>query len=212
MPCGIGTRCACARLVAMPSVTSPGRSLTVADWLALPEGSRFELIDGELVEKAAPTFEHGRAQGRTVGAVGALFDRRPGGTGGPGGWWIAPEVDIVLEGRGFRPDVAGWRRARATAPPVERPISLRPDWICEIVSESNRAVDTVIKLRRYHQAGVPHYWILDQIDRTLTVHRHLPDGYLVAVRAEAHERVRAEPFELVELSVAHLLGDDPDDA
>ena len=30
----------------------------MADWLALPDDHRFELIDGELVEKAAPTFEH----------------------------------------------------------------------------------------------------------------------------------------------------------
>jgi Uma2 family endonuclease len=73
-------------------------------------------------------------------------------------------------------------------------------------------VDTVTKLRRYHLAGVPHYWILDQVDRTLTVHRHTPDGYLVALRAAADERVRAEPFDAIELQVGMLLGDDPDDA
>ena len=89
-------------------------------------------------------------------------------------------------------------------------MTLRPDWICEIVSESNRATDTVKKLRRYHQSGVPYYWILDQVDRTLTVHRHTNDGYLVGLRAEAHERVRAAPFEELELHVAMLLGDDED--
>lgn len=88
---------------------------------------------------------------------------------------------------------------------------LRPDWLCEIVSASNRSTDTVIKLRRYHQAGVPHYWIVDQIERTLTVHRHTPDGYLVALRAEAGERVRAEPFSELDLEVAVLLGDDEDE-
>ena len=70
--------------------------------------------------------------------------------------------------------------------------------------------DTIKKLRRYHQAGVPHYWILDQVERSLTVHRHSPDGYVIALRAEAHERVRAEPFDAIELHVAVLLGDDPD--
>jgi hypothetical protein len=34
-------------------------------------------------------------------------------------------------------------------------------------------------------------------------------GYLLALRAEAHERVRAEPFDAIELDVALLLGDDP---
>ena len=196
----------------MSRLASRGPTATVADWLAQPDDARMELIDGELVEKAAPTFEHGRAQGHTVGALGGPFDRRVGGPGGPGGWWLATEVDSLLDGRGYRPDIAGWRRDRLPAPPRERPVTIRPDWLCEIVSESNRTVDTVTKLRRYHQAGVPHYWILDQVDRTLTVHRHAADGYLVVLRATADERVRAEPFDAIELQVSALLGDDPDES
>lgn len=195
----------------MSKPASRGPSATIADWLAQPDDARTELIDGELVEKALPTFEHGRAQGHTAGTLGGAFDRRSGGSGGPGGWWIATEVDILLDGRGYRPDIAGWRRDRLPAPPKERPVTIRPAWLCEIVSESNRTIDTVTKLRCYHQVGVPHYWILDQVDRTLTVYRHTPDGYLVALRAEANERVRAEPFDAIELHVAVLLGDDPDE-
>ena len=190
--------------------SSSGRK-TLADWLALPDDARFELIDGELIEKAAPTFEHGRAQAHTSLVIGGNFDRKPGGSGGPGGWWIGSEIDIAMDGRGYRPDLAGWRRDRVPAPIKERPVTVRPDWICEIVSDSNRSTDTVIKLRRYHQAGVPHYWIIDQVDRTLTVHRHTTDGYLVVLRAEAHEHVRAEPFDAIELHVAVLLGDDADE-
>ena len=184
---------------------------TIADWLAQPEESRLELIDGEFVEKAAPTIQHGIAQTSTGGSISGAFHRKSGGGGKPGGWWIATEVDLVLDERGYRPDLVGWRRARMPTLPHERPITLRPDWLCEIVSESNRATDTVTKLRRYHQAGVPHYWILDQVDRTLTVYRHAQDGYLVALRAEAHEHVRAEPFDATQIHVAVLLGDDPDE-
>lgn len=184
---------------------------TLADWQAQPEGSRFELIDGELVEKALPTITHGVAQRSTGGTIGAAFHRKSGGPGRPGGWWIASEVDIVLDGRGYRPDLVGWRRERMPSMVAERPVLLRSDWLCEIVSDSNRSTDTVTKLRRYHQAGVPHYWILDQLDRTLTVYRHQPAGYLVLLRAEAGERVRAEPFEAIELHVAVLFGDDPED-
>jgi Uma2 family endonuclease len=183
---------------------------TVEDWLAQPEGARFELIDGVLIEKAAPTFEHGMAQSGAVGVLRGAFHRRAGGPGGPGGWWIGTEIDILLDGQGYRPDLVGWRRARLPERPKERPVTVRPDWLCEIVSESNRAVDTVTKLRRYQQAGVPHYWILDQADRTLTVYRHTVEGYLVALRSEAHERVCAEPFDEIEISVAVLLGDDPE--
>jgi len=187
------------------------RPATVADWLAQPAEARIELIDGELIPKAAPSIDHGLAQGGTAAAVRGPFHRRGGGPGGPGGWWIATEVDILLAERGYRPDLAGWRRDRLSALPRERPVVVRPDWLCEIISETNRTVDTVKKLHRYHQAGVPHYWILDQAERTLTVHRHTLDGYMIALRAEAQERVRAEPFDAIELHVAVLLGDDPDD-
>ncbi|MFZ5469088.1 MAG: Uma2 family endonuclease, partial [Myxococcota bacterium] len=183
---------------------------TIEDWLNQPEESRLELIDGELIEKAAPTLEHGRAQSRTSGAIEQAYDRRPGGPGRPGGWWIATEVDVLLDGRGYRPDISGWRRENLPELPKKRPVTVRPDWICEVVSESNRSTDMVKKLHRYYQAGVPHYWILDQLERTLTVHRHAPDGYLIALRAGADERVRAEPFDALELHVAELLGDDPE--
>lgn len=182
---------------------------TIEDWRALPDDHHFELIDGELVEKAAPTLEHGRSQQRTGSAIGDAFDRRPNGLRGPGGWWIASEVDVLLDGRIFRPDLAGWRRRRdrAATLPRELPVVLRPDWICEIVSDSNRATDTITKVRRYHQSGVPHYWLLDHADRTLTVYRYTPDGYLVALRAEASETIRAEPFDAIELRVGALFGD-----
>jgi Uma2 family endonuclease len=192
----------------IPALLPTGR--TIAEWLAQPEEARLELIDGVFVEKAAPSFDHGRAQLLLGASLKPPFDRKPGGPGGPGGWWIGSEIDVLLNGQGCRPDLAGWRRERLPVPPRERPVMARPDWICEIVSESNRSIDTVKKLRRYHQAGVPHYWILDQLDRTLSVYRHEPDGYLVAVRAEAGEKVRAEPFDAIELAVSHLLGDDPD--
>ena len=190
-------------------VQKPGGK-TIADWLAQPEDARLELIDGEFFEKAAPTMDHARAQISIGAFIWGSFDRKPGGPSGPGGWWIGSEVDIALDGRGYRPDLAGWRRERMPVLRKERPVTVRPDWICEIVSESNRTTDTVKKLRRYHQSGVPHYWILDQLERTLTVHRNGPDGYLIALRAEAHERVRAEPFDAIELQVSVLLGDDPE--
>jgi Uma2 family endonuclease len=194
------------------SIQAPGGASapkTLADWLAQPEDAYLELIDGEFVEKAAPFFEHGVAQGSLMACLRG-FARKLGGPDGPGGWWIASEVDIALDSNGYRPDVAGWRRERVPVPPKTRPVTVRPDWICEVVSESNRRHDTIKKLRRYQQAGVPHYWILDPLERSLTVYRNGPEGYLVLLAAEATETVRAEPFEAVALKVGELLGDDPE--
>ncbi len=183
---------------------------TLEEWQGLPVEKRYELIDGELVEKAAPDFRHGDAQAGLLERLRPWFHRRTGGQR-PGGWWIVSEVDIELNGDGYRPDITGWRRERVLDAPRERPVRIRPDWICEIVSDSNATTDTIRKLRRYHQAGIPHFWLLDPATKTLVVHRHAPAGYLAVLLAEVGEVVRAEPFEAAELHIGALFGEEPED-
>ena len=135
------------------------RPATLDDFFAIPEQERFhELYDGEIHEKAVPSAEHGDAQGGIVGALRGPFQRKPGG-GGPGGWWIMTEVEVLLLGQVVRPDVLGWRREQCPQRPTGSPVTLRPDWICEVLSSSNPTTDTVKKLRLYHRAGVTHYWL-----------------------------------------------------
>jgi Uma2 family endonuclease len=188
---------------------STGQPATLADLLAIPEERRrHEIIDGVLVEKEAASGRRGAAQVRIARRLGP-YDRRPGGTS-PGGWWFATEVEIILaDTQVFRPDVAGWRRERMAALPTEVPITLRPDWICEILS-TNRRNDLVKKKRAYHQHRVGHYWLIDPIDETLAVHRWHPDGYVEVLMADRDDRVHAEPFDAIEIWVAVLFGDDDD--
>ncbi|MEO8798369.1 MAG: Uma2 family endonuclease [Polyangiaceae bacterium] len=74
------------------------------------------------------------------------------------------------------------------------------------MSPTRPSDDTVKKLRGYQRAEVPHYWLLDLRDQTLTVLRFSAEGYVVALKAERGELVRAEPFESLEVSVADLFG------
>ncbi len=169
-----------------------------------------EFINGEWVEKASPDKVHSNAHSGTNAALRAPFHRKAG-RGGPGGWWIHIEIDVRLGKDVFRPDVAGWRRERVPELPEERPLPVAPDWICEVVSPSHRAHDTVLKQRKYHQAGVAWYWLLDPAAGTLTVLKHTAEGYLELLVAERSERVRPPPFAELEVKVGLLLGDDPED-
>jgi Uma2 family endonuclease len=183
------------------------RRASVEDFLALPEGERFhELLDGEIVQKANPSFEHGDAQA-AISHLLFPFRRKPGGPG-PGGWWFATEVEIRLGAEICRPDAAGWRRERVSERPSGAPVDSVPDWICEILSASNKRVDVVKKKRIYHQHRVSHYWLVDPEMETLTVQRWHSDGYLEVLVAERAQRVRAEPFDAIELDVGILFGDD----
>ena len=186
---------------------------TYADLAALGDDTRAEIIHGAIIEKAAPSFEHGVAQSSLSGLIGPRFGRRSGGNGGPGGRWIASEVEVEYGANEvFRHDLAGWLRARAPEMPRGSPTRLRPDWVCEILSPSNAKRDLVDKLRVLQASGVPHYWILDPVERVLLVHRLESTGYVVALAAAPGESVRAEPFDAIAISVGALFGDDEDDA
>jgi Uma2 family endonuclease len=186
------------------------RGGTLTEFWAIPESQRFhEFVGGELIEKAAPSGEHGDAQAGVVSAVRPAFQRRLGG-GGPGGWWIATEVEVLLDKSDVvRPDVVGWRRQSSPERPTGTPVRQRPDWICEIVSPSDAKDDTVEKLKLYHRAATTHHWIVDLRDATVTVMRWSADGYVTLQRAERGEIIRAEPFEAIEIAVGTLFGDDP---
>jgi Uma2 family endonuclease len=200
-------------LTAMSSAAEklpPPGEATLADLLALPDhGHGYEIIDGELVEKET-SAEHGVAQSR-IGRLLGPFDRRPGGRL-PGGWWFATEVLVDFgDGQQVRPDVVGWRRERMPERPTGVVITVPLDWICEIISPSNASTDTVKKKRVYHKHQVPHYWLLDPVRETLSVLRWSPDGYTEVVSAMRGERVRAEPFDAIELSVGVFFGDDEEE-
>jgi Uma2 family endonuclease len=186
------------------------RRATIADLLAIPEEHRrHEVIDGVLVEKEAASGRHGGAQGRLFRRLGP-YDRRPGGRR-PGGWWFATEVEVQFEEtQVFRPDIAGWRRERLPELPAEVPITVRPDWICEILSKNKRN-DLIQKKRAYHRHGVGHYWIVDPVEETLAVYRWHADGFVEVLIADRTERVRAEPFDAIDLRIGVLFGDDEDD-
>lgn len=192
-------------------MTQPARrKATLEEFWAIPEQQRFhELIGGELIEKAAPSGEHSEAQGAMLEALRPSYSRSSGGGGAPGGWWLLPEVEVLLDGQIVRPDITGFRRERYPGRPTGTPLEVRPDWVCEVLSESNATNDTVKKLRLNHRAGIPHYWIVDPTRMTLTVMRWSEQGYIMLQNAERGEVVRAEPFEQRPIAVGTLFGDDP---
>ncbi len=183
-----------------------GKRATYEDLLALPEDQRGEVVGGVLVTPPSPLPRHGRAQ-RVVGRViGGAFDDDDG-RGGPGGWWILPEVDVRLSPHDIvRPDVAGWRRERLEDPWDLRPIEIVPDWICEVLSPSNIADDRVRKRRLYAEHALAYYWLLDPTARTLEALRRDPGtgAWLDVGSYDDASVARIAPFEGIEIEVGRF--------
>lgn len=206
------------RVTIDPIGLSPARRsnppATVADWLAIPEHRRAELIDGRIVYHAMPGPKHGTVTSQVAGAIAPRFHRRAGDAERPGGWWISQEVDMVIGGIGCRPDLLGWQRdkhPKLPVPDARGVVTECPEWICEVLSHSTAALDMGAKRSAYHRAGVLWYWLADPANRTLTALRRTEEGYLIALVAGVGERVRAEPFGAVEVDVSDLFDFDEEE-
>jgi Uma2 family endonuclease len=189
-------------------VAKPAASLEdlLAELEALPPDVKGEIIKGTLHANPRPFARHMSIEGLVVGDLMSAYQR---GRGGPGGWWILPEPGIGVPGSPeFSPDVAGWRRERLPALPDAR-IAIAPDWLCEIHSTKTRGYDLRIKRPFYAEIGVEWLWYVDADARTLTVSRLEGGRWLeIGVHGERY-RVRAAPFDAVEIDLGEWWGESP---
>jgi len=181
-----------------------GKRATYEDLLSLPEDVRAEVVAGEVLMSPSPLPRHAKVQ-RAIGRfVGGPFDDDDG-RGGPGGWWLLPEVDVRLgEHDIVRPDMAGWRRERLPEPWDTRPIDVAPDWVCEVLSPSTMRHDRLTKARLYREASIPAMWLVDPEARVLEAFA-LDEGRWVEVgRCGDGDVARIPPFEAIELEIGRL--------
>ena len=131
------------------------------------------------------------------------FDR---GRGGPGGWTILyePELHLGSEPDVVVPDWAGWRRERMPYVPNEPFTKLAPDWVCELLSASTEVVDRRDKMTIYARERVKHAWLIDPTLRTLEVFRLDGETWRMIKVWSDDAKVRAEPFDAIELDLASL--------
>jgi Uma2 family endonuclease len=184
------------------SKEGPKRPATYEDLLKVPEHLVAEIIDGELVTSPRPASRHTMTSSQLgVDLVGA-FGRRGGS--GPGGWVILDEPELHIAGQVMVPDLAGWRREQMPEVPDVSWFPWAPDWVCEVLSPSTERRDRTRKRHHYARARVSHLWFLDPTPQTLEVFRLDGDGWRLALTAGGDDKVRAEPFDQIELALTPL--------
>lgn len=177
------------------------RRATYEDLLRVPEHLVAEIIDGELVTQPRPASAHALAASVLGADLGTPFHR---GKGGPGGWILLYEPELHLHGDVLVPDFAGWRRERMPEVPDAAAFELAPDWVCEVLSPSTAATDRTGKLPLYARERVRHLWLVDPAARTLEACRLEAGRWLLLGAWRDNAKVRAEPFDAVELELGAL--------
>ena len=133
----------------------PMKGKTMQDYLALPEGVRAELIDGEFYDMAAPTAVHQMLCTALLTAFAGYIDTNHGSCIPFG----APfDVQLDCDDRTMvQPDVLVVCDPNKIT--KERLVGA-PDLVVEILSPSTWYHDTARKLLKYRKAGVREFWIV----------------------------------------------------
>ncbi|MDB4962289.1 MAG: hypothetical protein JWP01_2288 [Myxococcales bacterium] len=183
------------------------RKATYQDVLDAPAHKVAEIINGELRLSPRPAIPHASVASALGEELGPPFKR---GKGGPGGWIILDEPELHLgEEDIVVPDLAGWRRERLPMLSEDAYFTLPPDWLCEVLSKSTEKMDRAEKLPIYAAAGVGHVWLISTRLRMLEVLRLHEGKWLTLAVHRDDERIRAEPFDAIELDLSVLWSDLP---
>ncbi len=143
--------------------------LTAEEYFNLPEpadGSKQELVRGEVVNMPSPGFRHGEVQLQIGFLIKTYLKANPIGR-------VATESGTVTERKPDTvrgPDVSFYSVARMP-PGLEVPKyhTETPDLCVEVVSPSNSMRKLKDKAKEYLFAGVRVVWIVDPADRTVTI-------------------------------------------
>ena len=141
----------------------PKLKFTVKDYMSTPEGTRYQLLDGEMILAPSPTQKHQTVLGNLAEAVRRFVQQR-----NLGRVWFAP-LDVVLSDHDVaQPDLMFVSRERAGIV-TEANVQGAPDVVVEILSPSTAGYDQGYKLALYAQHEVLEYWLVDPDAETVEV-------------------------------------------
>ena len=155
-----------------PQTATRRIDLTYEDYVLFPEdGKRHEIIDGDHYVTPAPERQASAGFIQSEQTVRGLPGQDPRGSGS----------QRSLRRRSFDRDVVqpDLLRLKARAAIVtEKNIQGPPDLVVEIVSETTRKTDEVLKRHLYERHGVQEYWIVDPEIEAVKVYRVTENGYV----------------------------------
>jgi Uma2 family endonuclease len=163
----------------------------------LPEGMTGEILeDGVVRTMSRPGRRHRKAALACVDALSGVNANLRGT-----GWWIELEAEIRFPpSRLAVPDLAGWRVERVPDLPENNPLTVIPDWCCEVLSPRTARDDKRLKLPLYARSGVSWIWLVDPTLQLVEVYQTLNGLPTLVTTAQEAEKCVLPPFEL-ELSL-----------
>ncbi|OGW59489.1 MAG: hypothetical protein A2V83_10250 [Nitrospirae bacterium RBG_16_64_22] len=145
---------------------------TFEDYLLFPEdGRRHEIVDGDHYVTPAPSTKHQRIVANLLNSIRTLLKQHAVGLVLPAPCDVVfSDLDVV------QPDLLFVSKGRASIV-TEKNIQGPPDLVIEIVSETTRRTDEILKRKLYERFGVKEYWIVDPELEAVKIYRLAAGGY-----------------------------------
>jgi Uma2 family endonuclease len=155
-------------------VASTTRRLTYDDLEVIVQeraGDRHEIINGELVVTPSPVPRHQIVSLNLTRILDQFV------VAGKLGTVLYAPIDIRLSPDNVLiPDIVFIAQARGHLI-GQKAIEGPPDLVVEIVSPGTKKRDLTVKRNLYARFGVPEYWVVDPIDRTVSVFERSGNAY-----------------------------------
>jgi Uma2 family endonuclease len=144
---------------------------TIEDIYDLPDGTRAELIDGQMYMMAPPNRRHQEIVFSLSRKIADYIDSK----GGSCKTYIAPfAVFLNADNKNYvEPDISVICDPNKL---TDNGCAGAPDWVIEIVSPGSRRMDYSTKVFKYRSAGVREYWIVDPDKKRITVWDFINDS------------------------------------
>ncbi len=152
----------------MSFATELDARVTPEDLLMMPDGDRYELINGCLVEQPM-SLKSSWVAGQVFRILARYLDEHPIGDLFPEGtaYRCFPDGDRIRKA-----DASFIRRGRLSSRQLDEGYcDIAPDLAVEVVSPHDSHVDVAAKLADYFSAGVPLVWLVEPETRTVTIYR-----------------------------------------
>jgi len=83
-------------------------------------------------------------------------------------------------------------------------ITQPPTLVIELISLGHERHDRVVKRGWYEEAGVPHFWILDEVNQTLECYRHDAVKFMLDAKGRGDDTVRPSLFKGLSIPLQRL--------
>lgn len=179
---------------------SDEKNYTVDDYMRLPEGAPYQLINGKLIYMPSPFAIHQEIS-MNLSVELSIFTR----ANDLGKVYAAP-FDVHFDKENvYQPDLLFIAKEKSHI--VEKWVTGGvPDLVVEILSEGTALKDKTEKLATYGKYGVTEYWIVDVKNQTIEIMNNKNSLMQTTKTFQKNEILTSQLFEKLNLDLTKIFG------